>query len=175
MASNKLTYCIMKSYKGIFTKKHVGNTQIYFIPLEDKFIGLTILGEIDGMQDTWGAHQFVSAGIEWMERVIAELSQDENFEIIESAPIKLKPVSKGWLYKVTIPKKGKWLKSDFDLTFSPEYSGGDAKIFLLRGKLIFIMTDGVKEQVLKMAALKHMSKVKSMMTNKSLKLKKFMG
>jgi len=170
---NKLTYCIMKTYKGFFTKKHAGNTQMYFIPLEDKFIGLIILGELDGMQNTWAAHQFVSAGIEWMEPVIAELSQDENFEIVESTPIKLKPVSKGWTYKVTIPKKGKWLKSDFDLSFSPEYSGGDAKIFLLKGKLIFVLTDGVKEQVLKMASLKQMSKVKSMMANKSLKMKKF--
>lgn len=172
MADNKLVYSILKSYKGIFRKTHAGNTQMIFVPLEDRFIGLIILGEIEGRDNVWAAHQFLSAGLEWMNPVLVELNEDENFEIIETVPIKLKAINKGWEYKITIPKKEKWM-ADFKLSFAPEYSQGDTVIFLLDGKLTFVFTDDVKPDVLKMSSLKQMSKVKSVLGQKSLKMSKF--
>jgi len=166
MAKATLSYCILKTYKGIFKKEHSGNVQVIFIPASPNFIGLMLLGKLDEPPYLYAAQQIVFGPIEYMTEIRDEMISDEKFEIIEELPCSVSSSNSGWTYNVT-SSKGKHIGKKLIIEFTPEYSGGDQKIFTINGDLNLVHTENVDDKLVKMSGKVKAAKFKSIgKTNK---------
>lgn len=153
-----ITYSIFKTYKGIFTKKHAGNEHLLFVPAGDDFLILSLLGKFNN--DDIATQQILRAPISSMNIILNEIKKSsEDFVIIEQVPCTVKSSTKG-NYKVSLQKKGTNIASNLNISFEPEYSSGNIKIYSIKGKLMIVMGEDVNDSTqLKMAAMKKQAKL----------------
>jgi hypothetical protein len=152
----RIIYGILKTYKGIFTKKHIGNVQILIIEMEKSFWVLNLLGQMeDGKQV---AQLLLRAPSEYVEEFIDTYEKSENFMFIEElfCDISNENISK---LKILLKKKGKHINTHLNINHSIEYSKGNVNIYIIDGKFNLIMDDIKLDSPIKsrMSALKNQS------------------
>ncbi len=145
-----LTYGVIKSYKGIFTKRHTGNTQILIIPSSSTFMVLNLLGKIE--DGRVASQMLLRTGLEHRDTFIRFYEKEEQFVSIEELLCRVSEKA-GGNYSVALPKKGKFIRSNLYITFEPEYSSGNIQIYLIDGKISLALDEDLNNKTeLKMAA-----------------------
>lgn len=150
-------YSIVKSYKGLFKKKHSGNVHLLTVPTnKDQFSTFIIIGKLKQETNSY-ALQFIGSGsINYIKNFLGKFSLEEKgFTNIEKLPCSIS--GKDGIYFCKINKKGKYILSDFKLEFKPEFSTKNSKIFFLKGKLNPLHTENIDSKQMKMVALKKSS------------------
>lgn len=149
---NRIIYGIIKTYKGIFSKTHVGNVQIIIIEMEKRFWILNVLGQ---MEDGKHASQLVlAAPSEYIHVFMDDFEESQNFIQIEEIFCDIPKESEDE-FKILLKKKGNYLSGNYTVSFSREYSEGNVRIYTIDGTFNPIMPDRFKNKAqLKMKALK---------------------
>lgn len=152
---NRIIYGIIKTYKGIFIKTHVGNVQIFIIEMEKKFWVLNVLGEME--TGIYVAQQLLSAPSEYIHSFIDGLEEDENYVQIEEIFCDIPKESEDE-FIIMLKKKGTHLLSNYTVSFSNDYSHGNIRIYLIKGTFNPLIPDKFQNRIeLKMSALKQRS------------------
>lgn len=161
----KLYYHVFKNYKGIFRKKHKGNTQMFtipFIPSREYFTHGVIVGKMNAPGENYdGALTFMTvsmAEMSKMDQFVGGLGAElgKNYELIEELPVNI--IDEGNLnYMIKLLKKGNYVKSDIDFIYA-DYATKELgrKIFLMKG-VIELFTDKIRTSQMKMVAMKKMA------------------
>lgn len=155
-------FCILKSYKGIFKKRHVGNSNILITPIsKNETIGFVILGHFEDMENDLAMKSILRAPILMTEAIVNDLSKQykEDFIIVEKIKVVPKEKSKG-NYFLKMQKKGKYLKSNYEITFEPEYSSNNQLIYRLNGNLELVTEEKVTQGNINMISKKIMAKAR---------------
>lgn len=151
-----ITYGITKTYKGVFTKRHMGNVQFLVIPGNSTFMVFNLLGRLEDGREA--SQMILRMSGDFMDSFLNQFKQEENFVPVEEIPCKVKEKG-GNNYTVVIPKKGKYIRSDLEITFEPEFSSGNIHIYFIDGKISLIKDIDINGRVqLKMAAASQRAK-----------------
>jgi len=148
-----LTYGVLKTYKGLLKKTHIGNEQILVVPLSKTFMVLNLIGS---MKDGRSASQLIlRMGIEMLPSFLQHYSKVEKFIPVETLPCVARQTSIND-YKVELKKPGRHIKSNLDISFDPNYSTGNVKIYMIDGKFDFNQDEYLDNPThLKMSAQRH--------------------
>ena len=149
-------YCILKNYKGIFTKKHRGNTHLFLVPItEGKFLYLGLLGEETDEPGNYICQLIIKLPDEIIESIVEEEEKyfGERFLVMEKLPCSTKKNNEG-NYIVKLSKKGSYIGSDLELEFNTDYSTQSKRIYTLKGELNFEAEDVDSKADIHMAATK---------------------
>jgi len=149
---NRIIYGIIKTYKGIFSKTHIGNIQIFIIEMNSKFWILNVLGQMD--DETHASQLILSAPSQYINAYLQNLEEEQDFIPLEEIFCTIPKESEDE-FKVLIKKKGKYLSSNYTISFSTEYSDGNIRIYIIDGVFNPLIPDNFKNKAqLKMSALK---------------------
>jgi len=135
----KLYYCVLKNYKGIFKKKNVGNTHLFFIPLPDnKYLYLSMIGEIEDQKGSYATQLVTKIPADILDEVIdGELEYfKDRYEVVEKVNAIPTEEAAG-IYNIKISKKGEMILSDLRVEFNVDFSTNDRRIYTLTGKFNF--------------------------------------
>ncbi|RLA75866.1 MAG: hypothetical protein DRG78_20125 [Epsilonproteobacteria bacterium] len=148
---NRIIYGIIKTYKGIFKKKHIGNVQILIIEKNESFSVYNVVGE---MKDNEIVSQLVlKAPSEYTNIFIDEFEENQHF--IQMEELYCSVTKEKDKFKVILKKKGKYINSNLIFSFSKEYSEGNMKVYLIEGKMTPLIKEQISNRVqLKMSAIK---------------------
>ena len=153
-----INYCILKNYKGLFKKKHTGNTHLLFIPVSKNVsCYVAILGKLKDENNMYATQLITKTPNVLVDKIIdGELEHFKDrfilVEKIKSIPEKLEDGN----YKIKLTKKGKYILSDLEFIFSDKYSSNKQKIFLLTGNLN-LEIENVSDVSMKVSGVKKMS------------------
>ena len=151
-------YSVVKSYKGIFKKKHSGNVHLLIVPTgENQFSTFIIIGKLKQENNTYALQYIGSGPINYVKNFLEEFGlKQKGLVEIERLPCSISGSYGN--YNCKINKKGEYILSDFNLEYKPEFSSDNSKMFFLKGKLNPILdTEGVNNKQMKMVALKKTS------------------
>jgi len=166
----RIIYGIIKTYKGIFVKKHVGNVQIFIIEMGKTFWVLNILGEME--DGRYVSQMLLRAPSEYIDVFIDDFEESENFVQLEEIFCDIPKESED-KFKIILKKKGRYLNSHYIISFSNEYSEGDIRIYFIEGKFKAIQPDNIKNKIqMKMKALKKKTIAKPLMSKFMASIKK---
>jgi len=159
-------YGILKSYKGVFKKKHVGNTHQFFVPInQSEVAALVIIGKIT-TEKVYVAALLDYVKIENVQAVLDTYEKEgKNWITLESLPCKVKSSADN-IYHISLLKKGNYIKSDFIIEFKPEFSTDNRVLFTLKGNFDFEVGD-ISNQTVGMTSNKMMAKLGAMKKVKS--------
>ena len=152
-------YCVLKKYKGLFKKKHVGNTHLFFIPISDKvYLYLGMIGELTEDEGTYATQLITRLDSEMIDQIIneEEIYFKDRYIVLEKIKCKVVKISPGE-YKIKILNKGKNVLSDIHLEFEPDNSTNKRRIYLMSGRLNLNSEDILSTTDLKMVATKQMA------------------
>lgn len=172
-----LYYCVLKNYKGIFKKKHVGNTHLFLIPIsDDAYLYLGMIGELIDNEGTYATQLIIRLPSEIVEQVIEEekIHFEDRFIVLEKLPCKTKKISPGE-YDVKLNKKGKMILSDLHIDFEADYSTDRRRIYLMTGEFNFESSDIKSTTDMKMVADKKMAYLGDKTRYESYNIKKIGG
>jgi len=104
-------YCVLKAYKGLFKKKHIGNSHFFASPIsKGEFLVLGLIGEFVKLENLLACVLIARGPLEHLEEAVD--SQKEffkgRFEVVEKLPCVAKDLGQG-KYKVSFPRKGKFI------------------------------------------------------------------
>jgi len=153
-----INYCILKNYKGLFKKKHVGNTHLLFIPVSKNVsCYVVILGKFKTEDNMYATQLITKTPNVLVQKIIdGELEYfKDRFELIEKIKCIPEKIEDG-NYKISLNKKGKYILSDLEFKFSDNYSSNKQRIFLLSGNLN-LGVEGVNDVSMKVSGIKKMS------------------
>lgn len=154
-----LYYCVLKNYKGLFKKKHVGNTHLFLVPIsDDAYLYLGMIGELIEEEGKYATQLIVRLPSEIVEEIIDEEKNHfgERFVVLEKLSCKPKKIASGE-YDIKLTKKGKMVLSDLHLNFEADYSTDKRRIYLMSGQFNFESTDIKSTTDMKMMADKKMA------------------
>lgn len=156
----KIYYFILKNYKGIFKKKHKGNTHLLMVPIsEDKYLYLGVLGKIlEEDEDTYACQLIVKLPKRLVNPIIVgeEDYFKERFILMESLPCDAEKISSNE-FLIHMEKYGKKILSDISVEYNPKYNTGNKKIFTVQGDFNFISSDIQNEKNMGMIANKQLA------------------
>lgn len=153
----RLIYGILKVYKGIFTKKHIGNVQILIVEMNKTFWGLHVLGKL---KDEHICQMITSGPVQYISEFINYWEENENWVQLEELFVII-PKENQEKLKVMLKKKGKYIKSNLQINFNNEHSNGRVRIYNIKGDLKLAETDTIQNGVeAKMIAMKKQSIIK---------------
>lgn len=153
-----LYYCVLKNYKGLFKKKHVGNTHLLFLPVTEKVsCFVAIIGKLKNEENTYITQLITKLPNVLVQKVIdGEIEYfKDRYIILEKIKCSQEKIEDG-NYKIKPSKKGKYILSDLEFRFSPEYGSEKQKIFILKGNLN-IEEEDVNNVSAKISGIKKMS------------------
>lgn len=172
--TKNIVYAIIKTYKGIFKKKHIGNTQLLFIPINNKFILVELLGEHMDHDNVFWSVKRLEGPVDYMYSSIMELKEtmtsgsSSEFIILDELECSTKEVNQNE-FKITLKSIGNYLKSKtYTLAFNRQHSKS-TPLYLLDGKINVEFTDMVTPNTVNMVSMRKDAKLKSHF--KMLKLK----
>lgn len=159
-----IDYYVLKNYKGLFIKRHRGNTHAFYIPLGDNTVGyFGLLGRVvdetlnDG-NDTdedfrRGKDTYALVLIFKMEIGVVERIQDEEKKFfgdryihVESVEGDVQTIQNGY-YNFHINKPGKYIHSDVRTKYMVEHSTANRRIYFMYGDFDFEITDLQSKQL----------------------------
>lgn len=149
-------YCVLKNYKGLFRKKHRGNTHLFLAPISpDTYVYLGLLGELTDEPGTYATHLIVKLPKDLVDTILTGEQEyfKDRFVIVETLPCSPKKIDSGE-YSLKMGKKGKYILSPIDLKYEVEYSTSSRRVFLMKGVFNFESNDIKLDVTMKMAAAK---------------------
>jgi len=159
----RIIYGILKTYKGIFTKKHIGNVHILIIEMEKSFWVLNLIGQLKNGNQI--AQLLLRAPSQYVSEFIDGYEKTENFMLIEEifCNISNESISK---LKILLKKKGKHINSHLTVSHSLEYSKGNINMYEITGKFKLVMDDRIVDNPVqsRMMALKKQTIVKPLLS-----------
>jgi len=166
----RIIYGILKTYKGIFIKKHIGNVQLLIIEMEKSFWILNIIGELKN--GNYISQLLLRTKPQYINEFLDDFESNENFIQIEEIFCEI-PKENENHYKLLLKKKGKYINSNLDIKFSTEFSQGNIKMYEIDGKFKLTENDFInnKSQI-KMKALKKKVIAQPLMTRFMASLKR---
>lgn len=152
---NRIIYGIIKTYKGIFSKTHIGNVQIIIIEMNKKFWILNMIGQMENGNHV--GQMLLSAPSQYIHVFLDDFEESENFIQMEELFCKIPKESED-SFNILLEKKGRYLSSNYTVSFSSEYSQGNIRIYEINGRFHPLMPDELKNKTqMKMKALKKQS------------------
>jgi len=161
----RLYYHVYKNYKGLFRKKHKGNTQMFtipHIPSNQYFTHGVIIGRMNApgeeYDDSLTFMTITMAEMSKMKQFVdgLEMELGKNYELVQVTPVKVTDLD-DLNYQVKVLKKGEHIKSDLDIFYADHATKKlGRKIFLIKG-IIDLYTDKVKNTQMAMVAMKKMA------------------
>ncbi len=159
----RIIYGILKTYKGIFTKKHIGNVHILIIEMEKSFWVLNLIGQLKNGNQI--AQLLLRAPSEYISEFIDGYEKTENFMLIEEIFCNISNESISQL-KILLKKKGKHINSHLTIFHSLEYSKGNINMYEITGKFKLVIDDKLVDNPvqLRMIALKKQTIIKPLLS-----------
>lgn len=158
--NNSTYYCVLKNYKGLFRKKHLGNTHLFLVPIDtDNYLYLGLIGELEEEPGTYATQLIVKLPSEIIEDVITEEINyfKGRYQVIEELNSTPKKIESGH-YDIKIIKPGKFIKSkNLDIEFNVDYSTNSRRIYLIKGEFEFESSDITSNSNVGMMANKQMA------------------
>jgi len=154
-----LHYCVLKNYKGVFKKKHIGNTHLFFIPIpEDSYLYLGMIGELLDNEGTYATQLIVRLPSEIIDQVVEEEIKhfEDRYVVLETLDCKTTKIASGE-YHIKLNQKGNMILSDLHIDFDADYSTNKRRIYLMNGDFNFESTDIKSTTDMKMVADKNMA------------------
>jgi hypothetical protein len=141
---DKFYYCILKNSKGVFKKKFLGNTHLFFIPLGNDTYGyFGLIGEmLDDNDKPLNKHKYIKDyACTLLSIVPSDIVNDIIYHQVKLFKGRFKIVEElDCIYynsKIKIFNKGSFIKSSLEIFHLPEYSTLTKKIYKLVGFLNF--------------------------------------
>lgn len=166
-------YCVLKNYKGLFKKKHVGNTHLFLVPISDEtYLYLGMVGELIDNPGTFVTQLIVRLDAESIDEVIEQEEQyfKDRYVVLETLNCKPLKITSGD-YDIKLPKKGKMILSDLHIEFDADYSTNSRRIYLMTGEFNLESADINSTVDMKMKATKQMAFIGDKTRYESLRLK----
>lgn len=151
-----IDYFVLKNYKGLFVKRHRGNTHAFYIPLGNGLTGyFGLLGRVNGeslddgndtdeyeYKDTYAMVLIFKMEDDLLERIqdAEEKYFGDRYVHLESVDGDSQLISRGY-FNFKIDHPGKYIHSDIRTKFMPEYSSNDKKIYFVYGGFDFETQD----------------------------------
>src|SRR4030042_5847069 len=110
----KLYYCVLKNYKGLFKKKHSGNTHLLITPISnDEYFYLGIVGKLTNNEDIYSSQLITKVSDSLLDDVISgeEEHFGDRFVILEDLKCSVKNIGEED-YIIKLVNKGKYIKSN---------------------------------------------------------------
>ena len=150
-------YGIVKTYKGILKKKFSDNVHLLVTPSKNNFSIFIILGKLKNKNDSYALQLIGSGPIEFVKNVLHDYGiEEKGFILVEKLSCSVNEKDGNEFFK--IDKKGKYILSDFELEFQPDFSSGNSKMFFLKGKLNPVVNEELSNNTqMKMSAMKKTS------------------
>lgn len=120
----KAYYCIQNIYRGLFTKKFVGNSNIVPLPVDQEktcfldYYGIFRRGAVD--KKVWVYYGWAKT-IDIPSILQNTIDSNKHFKIIESIPCKVSNKSAD-IPKIIMSKKGKYIRSNLELAYDDNLS-----------------------------------------------------
>jgi len=152
-------YCVLKKYSGLFRKKHLGNSHFFISPVSsNEFFFLGLIGEFIKVKSLYACILIARAPLEHMSLVVDDQIKHfkGRFEVVEKLSCDPKDLGQG-RYKIKILSKGKYVKSDLAISFEPEYSDSNDRMYSVAGNIDIYVEEQVTPQTAKMLVLKKMA------------------
>lgn len=162
MFKGKIQYNILKMYEGVFRKKHLNNVHTIVIPTSNyESLFMTIIGEIIKEPNSYACALIVRNNTEIINNIIENEKKHfgKRFFTLEDPNVIGQDLGQG-KYTYKIPTKNYYLKSPLNLSFEPEYSSTNRRIYVLRGNINLEVKD-VNSKHIGMMALKKLSLFKN--------------
>jgi len=122
---------------------------------------LNILGKVD--DDNIAAQLIYRIDSIEETNLLNALKREDNFIVVEELECKTIEKQKTDL-AIAIPKKGKFILSNLEITFEPEYSSGNTQIYFIKGKFALAFDENLTPTQFKMKAIKQKAKISKSMT-----------
>ena len=154
-----LYYCVLKNYKGLFKKKHIGNTHLFLIPIsEDTYLYLGMIGELEDDPGNYATQLIVKLPTEIVNEVIDEEIKyfEDRFVVIEELKCSPRKIAAGE-YDIKIPQKGNMILSNLHVEFNVDVSTNSKRIYTLTGEFNFESEDVKSSSEIKMVAAKKLA------------------
>jgi hypothetical protein len=154
-----LYYCVLKNYKGLFKKKHIGNTHLFLIPISDKeYLYLGMIGEIEDEKGNYLTQLIVKLPEEIVDQVIDEEINyfKDRFVVVEELRCSPSKLGAGE-YNIKIPNKGDMILSDIHVEFNVDVSTNARRIYTITGDFDFESEDIKSTSDMKMIAAKKLA------------------
>lgn len=155
---NYIYYIILKSYKGLLRKKHVGNTQLFFIPINnEETLYLAIIGKLTNTDDVYLCQLINRIPHNLRYKIVEEQKNEfkDRYVVLETVPCSSEENGIEQ-FSINVPKTGKYILSDLKLSFDSGYSTDRQRIYRLEGK-INLETSEVSGFEVKAAGIKKLS------------------
>ena len=156
-----LYYCVLKNYKGLFKKKHIGNTHLFLVPISDnKYLYLGVIGELEDEPGNYATQLIVKLPSDIVDQVIDEEINyfGDRFLVVEE--LKCTPaITSAGVYDIKIPQKGDMILSNLHIEFNVDISTNSRRIYTVTGDFNFESEDIKSTSDLKMVAAKQMAKI----------------
>jgi hypothetical protein len=154
-----LYYCVLKNYKGIFKKKHVGNTHLFLVPIsEEAYLYLGMIGELIDNKGVYATQLIIRLSSEIVEDIIEKEKEyfKDRFIVLEEITCTPTKITSGE-YDIKLDEKGKMILSDLHIDFEADYSTDKRRIYLMTGEFDFESSDIKSTTDMKMSADKKMA------------------
>lgn len=159
----RIIYGILKTYKGIFTKKHIGNVHLLIIEMDKEFFLLNLVGQLSNGNEI--CQLLLRANLDYAEEFIDVFEKNEHFIQLEEIFCEI-PNQHLNNFKVLLKKKGKYINSHLEVKFSEEYSTGNIKMYEIKGKFNLVFDDYINNSIqANIMALKKQTISKPLLSN----------
>jgi len=158
---NYVYYIILKNYKGILKKKHIGNTHLFFIPVTtSETFYLALIGKITNEDNSFVCQLINRLPRELRHKIVEEQKKEfknryEVLEVLICEPQQLDEEK----FKIKIPSKGNYFLSDLNIEINLEYTTDNQRIYNMNGKLN-LETKPVSGDIIKSIGFKKLALVK---------------
>jgi len=154
-----LYYCVLKNYKGLFKKKHIGNTHLFLVPISDNtYLYLGMIGELEDEKGSYATQLIVKLPSEIVDQVIEEEINyfGDRFVVLEEINCIPRKTAAG-VYDIKLPQKGDMILSNLHIEFNVDISTNARRIYTLTGEFNFESEDIKSTSDMKMVAAKKMA------------------
>ena len=155
---NYIYYIILKSYKGIFKKRHVGNTHLFFIPVNSKeTFYLILIGKLISEKNSYVC-QLVNRIPHMLRAKIVEEQKNEfkeRYIVMEAIKCNSTEVDDE-TFEINVPSKGKYILSNLKVSFDPKHTTERQRIYRLDGN-INLETYDVPDESIKSLGIKKLA------------------
>lgn len=130
-------YIILKSYKGLIKKSHIGNTHLFFIPIgSGETLYLALIGKLESSNNIYMCQLINRIPNHLRPKIVEEQKLEFKDRYVVLSILNCIPKQTGdEQFEIDIPTKGKYIHSDLKLSFDPDYSSDRQRIYRLEGKI----------------------------------------
>ena len=160
-----LYYCVLKKYKGIFKKRHAGNSHILYCPLPNgKTLILGLVGKIEGEDDLYSSVLVYMVPTDVVDDIVLRQMDEFGWKFERLDKILVSVTGTTTKSRIRLLEKSQFIKTNLSIEFDPDHSQSPVYIFFISGKFNFMETEMVGvETDMRMVAMKKRAVTKSIL------------